>query len=322
MRMIGTLNKEEDAATFSNYLLTLGIDAHIEESQSGNDWQVWVEHDDHLDKGRAELDAYRANAKDPRFNAASEAARIRRERDKAAEKRRQNYTDVRTKWSGAQRYGTPVAIALILISVAASLLSKFADDPKNPIFQKFLFDDIGRVLVEVPDGYVFKIPPGHTMFSSIGRGEVWRLVTPIFLHGSPMHLLFNMMWIWQLGRVIESIKGSKVFLFLVLVTAIVSCSAEAAWAMISPFNPIHWTSFVGMSGVVGGLFGYAWMKGRYQPHERIGVSNYEIGMMLGWFAICTIGLVGAIANTAHWFGLFSGMAIVVVPRFVRRLRRR
>src|SRR5687767_3299630 len=120
MRMIGTLNNEQDAATFSNYLLTLGIDAHIEESLSNNDWQVWVEHDDHLDKGRAELDAYRANAKDPRFNAASEAARIRRERDKAAEKRRQNYTDVRTKWSGVQRYGTPVAIGIIVLTIVIS----------------------------------------------------------------------------------------------------------------------------------------------------------------------------------------------------------
>jgi len=44
--------------------------------------------------------------------------------------------------------------------------------------------------------------------------EPWRLVTYMFLHGSFFHLLFNMLWVWFLGKVVEDHLGSKNFLFI------------------------------------------------------------------------------------------------------------
>ena len=75
-----------------------------------------------------------------------------------------------------------------------------------------------------------------------------------------------------------------------------------------------------MSGVVAGLFGYAWMCGYFRPYEKIGVAQFEIGLMLGWLVLCSLGFVGPIANAAHWVGLLTGMAIGAAPSLMKKLK--
>jgi GlpG protein len=69
----------------------------------------------------------------------------------------------------------------------------------------------------------------------------------MFLHFSPLHLLFNMMWLKDLGGVIEVRRGRWRYLGLVLLIAGISNLAQGI--VSGPF-------FGGMSGVVFGLFGY------------------------------------------------------------------
>ena len=54
------------------------------------------------------------------------------------------------------------------------------------------------------------------------HGHYWRLVTPIFLHFGWVHLIFNMLWLWELGRRIEYAVGSLHLLTVILFIGIAS----------------------------------------------------------------------------------------------------
>jgi rhomboid protease GlpG len=142
--------------------------------------------------------------------------------------------------------------------------------------------------------------PGQPLFADILRGEVWRLVTPIFMHLAILHILFNMMWLWDLGRLVELIKGSIFLLVFVLATGIAANVAQYAITQ----NP----GFGGMSGVVYALLGYVWMQGKYNPRFGFELHQATVIMMLVWYVLCWTGLVGPIANWAHTAGLLLGVA--------------
>lgn len=317
MRLIGSLPHEAAARRFVDYLLTRHIAAHADESSNGS-WQIWVEDDDHLDAGRAELTAFAAAPADPKFDAADRAEALRKEEAKAVERRQRNYRDVRTTMFAAPNAAVPVTMIIIGLCVALFVITHFAaprtqdlDVAMNSLSMKaeraLLFDDWGT---KKDDGR-------WAMFESVRQGEVWRMITPALLHGGLMHIVFNMMWMLDLGRRIEPLKGSGKFLLLVLASALLSNLAQATWMGIRN----DYAPFLGMSGVVSALFGYAWMCGKYRPYECIFVSQYETGMMLGWLVICSFGIVGPIANAAHWGGLVVGVVLGAWPTWWRKIRR-
>ena len=132
----------------------------------------------------------------------------------------------------------------------------------------------------------------------LSQGQLWRLITPIFLHFGLLHLIFNMMWLWQLGQVIELKFGWRRLLLLVLVSGIASNIAQLAWS--GPW-------FGGMSGVVYALLTYIWMQGRFNPWSGLYVPKHILAMMLAWYVLCWTGLLGPIANMAHTGGLLVGV---------------
>jgi GlpG protein len=142
-----------------------------------------------------------------------------------------------------------------------------------------------------------------SMLPEVRHGEIWRLFTPIFVHMSVAHILFNMLWLQDLGSMIEGRQGTLTLALLVLVSAGVSNFAQ--YYVSGPF-------FGGMSGVVYALLGYVWIRGKFDPGSGVFLHPSTVMMMLAWFVLCYTPLltpfVGHVANSAHAAGLVVGMA--------------
>jgi len=129
-------------------------------------------------------------------------------------------------------------------------------------------------------------------------GQYWRLITPIFIHFSIMHIVFNSLWLWQLGGVIE--LPNQQWKLGAMVFGIGIFSNLAQYMFAGPF-------FGGMSGVVYGLLGYVWAQGKFNPSARLILNPQITVMMMIWFVLCWTGLLGKIANMAHTAGLVAGV---------------
>jgi len=84
---------------------------------------------------------------------------------------------------------TPLTLVLIIICIIIAIASSFGD--KFELITPFLISQV----------YGTDLP-------EIRSGEVWRLITPIFVHFGVIHILFNSLWLFDLGRAIELLKGS------------------------------------------------------------------------------------------------------------------
>jgi len=186
----------------------------------------------------------------------------------------------------------PVTLALIAFSVLAYLLFRYWD---TQLVAYYLFISVfnDRGLPE------------------IASGELWRLVSPIFLHFSIFHIVFNMMWVYMLGGVIEIRQGRWLLLLLVVVTAAIS---NVIQYLVSGY------SFGGMSGVVYALFGYVWIQGLTNDEFGVQLQRQLVILMLGWFLVCWSGILElfnlSIANPAHTAGLFSGILLSLLVTLV------
>lgn len=145
----------------------------------------------------------------------------------------------------------------------------------------------------------------------IQQGQVWRLISPILVHFGLLHLIFNMMWLWDLGGTIETRWSG---LRLALMTLSIGVVSNLAQFVVSG------ALFGGMSGVVFGMLGYLFVLGRLRPDLGVSVPPQIMSFMLIWFAICWSGLVGNIANWAHLAGLVSGAGLGLIQGMQRPSR--
>lgn len=162
------------------------------------------------------------------------------------------------------------------------------------------------------------------MFTKIRNGEIWRVVTPTFLHVEFLHLLFNMLWLWMLGKMLEkNIKSFNYILFIV-VTGVITNTLQ--YLVTGPF-------FMGFSGVVAAMAGYIWVRKKKAPWE---IYSIDFGTLIFlWifiFGMLALQVVAFfleilhivsfkfnIANTAHVSGVFLGMLLGRMNVFQRKM---
>lgn len=346
MRLIGTLKNENTARKFAHFLHEKGIEASVDvqfDSTTGLlSYQVWVHDEDRLRDATALLEEFEHNPEDRQYDLPPSPPPP----GPPPKRRRPILTwflsalcvflyilDVTQELPLAQK-GIDQD-AFLFTPLQAELLYDFpspfkefvqnptrqglADLEKTPYFQGYYTHAVASLRGEDPalvDG---------PLFTDIRKGEVYRLFTPILLHGGFLHILFNLLWFWVLAGPIEERVGiGRLFLMM---GAIALISNTAQYLMSGPF-------FLGISGVVAGLAGFMWMRQKRAPWEGYPMQRstflflalYLIAMFgLSVFSFFTqsftnLPLTPNIANTAHLVGAGVGIFLGRLSFGARRIR--
>ncbi len=162
----------------------------------------------------------------------------------------------------------------------------------------------------------FKAP----LFEKLRQGEIWRPISPIFLHGDIFHLLFNMLWLLVLGRQLEMSLGSWRLVAFIVISALFSNTAQ--YLMTG-------ANFIGISGVLCAMLAFIWQRQRRAPWEgyQLQASTIRfIFLFIGGLALLQVfsfmgevffdmSVSPGIANTAHLSGAFIGYLLSRWPLF-------
>ncbi len=184
----------------------------------------------------------------------------------------------------------PVTLALLAANVAFFLL------------QSVLGPQIFVWFALWPPG-----PPGAPAF------EAWQLVSYAFLHGSFLHLFFNMFALYMFGPDIERLFGSRFFLqyyFACIVTAALTHLAATAWMGGEPLPTV---------GASGAMFGLLLAFGWFFPQRKVMLIFLPIPMPARVFValygalelgLGVTGTATGVAHFAHLGGMLGGWLMI------------
>jgi membrane associated rhomboid family serine protease len=181
----------------------------------------------------------------------------------------------------------------------------------------------GELTGTVPPGTTFPLGEGLACATDAGR-QVSHIVTHMFLHGSWMHILGNMWFLWLFGNNIEDSMGHTRFVIFYLL-----CGLAASAAQILT-NPTSAVPMVGASGAISGVMGaYLLLYPNVRVYTLVPLGFFITSLalpawvMLGyWFVIQFFsglvsfgGEMGGVAFWAHVGGFVAG--IVLIKLFAR-----
>ena len=278
MRKVADFNLEKEALVFWSFLSKEKIDSSLEEKEGEEGYEIWISDEDQINEASFHYQEFLKNHDDPKFKV---KLKDKRKPESLPESKKSGFKqyNLGNKWRSQEKSPGVVTLALIITSVAVFLISGMGKNTQI-IGPFFISEEINGGLDEIISG------------------QLWRLITPIFLHFNLLHILFNCMWLHSLGSQIEKKKGTKFFITFILCTAIVSNLSQ--FLITGP-------AFGGMSGVVYGLFGYVWIKSRLDPGDGFYIDPVIAMIMLGFFLVCFTGAFGGVANWAHAGGLIVGL---------------
>jgi len=186
---------------------------------------------------------------------------------------------------------------------------------------------IGLIIVNVVI-WLWSLTQGDEVYRLLGftpsrlwRGEgLWTLVTSGFMHGGPMHIIGNMLFLWIFGDNVEDRFGHKRFLFFYL------CAIAAAGLAHAALHADSETPCVGASGAVSAIMGvYLILHPFASLKTLIGMKIPAVIYLVVWvgeqFVLWyfeeTVGWV-SVAWAAHLGGFVFGMVVIIAAG--RRVR--
>jgi membrane associated rhomboid family serine protease len=185
----------------------------------------------------------------------------------------------------------PVTTALIVANAAIFLLQSVAPQIIEP----------------------FALWPLATGSLNMGAAFLpWQVVSYAFLHGSLLHLAFNMFALYMFGGAIERVFGTRRYLVFYFVCVVSAAITQLVVAMLA--GAIYPTI-----GASGGVFGLLLAYGLYFPHNRIMLLFPPIPMPARVFVVVYavvelfLGVTGSqegVAHFAHLGGMIGGFVLL------------
>jgi rhomboid protease GluP len=142
---------------------------------------------------------------------------------------------------------------------------------------------------------------------SVASGEWWRIVTGAFLHGSVLHIAFNMFALYQVGNIVEQLFGRRRFALIYAV-----CIVGSGLAVLEfNFN----VRTLGASGAIFGLFGALVAVGLRMGKRGRGLIGQVLPVIvINLVFTYTIPGISAAAHVGGLItGLVAGLVLFMVP---------
>jgi GlpG protein len=199
-------------------------------------------------------------------------------------------------------------IPIIAISIIITFLSNYGSFLS--VIEPFTF--LKMDLNSLERGYInfFTLESTYNI-----NNEWWRLITPMLIHFSFAHLVFNCLWIYVLGSKIEQFDGHLIFINLILFCSI--CSNLTQYFFGGP------SLFGGLSGVIYGMLGFCMIIELESQFERYDLPPalylfMIVWLVLGFMGVLTLFGFGNVANFAHLGGLISGIIFAMIINVYKR----
>lgn len=218
-----------------------------------------------------------------------------------------------------QTQRTPVITALLIgLNVAAWLTVQGAGSAVPLARSVCAYGLIpGELTGLAPPGTRFRLGDGLVCVLG-GDLAIPNLFTSMFLHGSWIHLLGNMWFLWLFGNNIEDSMGRVRFIVFYLV-----CGVAAALGQVAS-NPASPIPMVGASGAISGVMGaYLVLYPRVRVYALVPIGFFLTSvalpawlMLVYWFVLQLVGGlaaradVGGVAFWAHAGGFVAGLVLV------------
>jgi GlpG protein len=298
MRLLGTLSDGAAAVLVQGLLSSRQIDCRVDPTLGGGGFEVWALNEDQMSEARA---LYQQFLADPRKEVYTEqlAAAIA------------GTIQAHAPALAAPRFTAPPPASESEISVVSNVA-----ESTTPLSHFIIFVCIAIYIAQTLKPEFFLVLANALQIAPLGAGDlsaifpggqIWRLFTPVLMH-SPMilpdggfqfmgilHIGFNLMFMRDLAPIVERRHGTLYFLLLFL--AVAGLSNLAQYYSTGP-------NFLGISGVVYGLLGFIWIRGKFDPHYNLHLNQGLVYFMLLWLAFSLFG--SHIAGGAHLAGFAVG----------------